>query len=58
MSDQKPFNDAVDHMKTFEGLPAQTDMKTLPKPIRYFGYFFLVFFAVSLLFIVLGIFIT
>ncbi|MGX1195425.1 amino acid transporter [Metabacillus sp. SLBN-84] len=58
MSDQKPFNDAVDHMKTIEGLPAQTDMKKLPKPIRYFGYFFLVFFAVSLLFIVLGVLLT
>ncbi|MEK3806301.1 amino acid transporter [Bacillus sp. FSL H8-0547] len=58
MSDQKPFNDVTDHMKTIEGLPAQTDMKKLPKLIRYFGYFFLVFFAVSLLFIVIGVLIT
>lgn len=58
MSDQKPFNDAVEHMKTIEGLPSQTDMKKLPRPIRYFGYFFLGFFAVSLLFIMLGVLIT
>ncbi|MDX8289315.1 amino acid transporter [Metabacillus indicus] len=58
MSDQKPFNDAVEHMERIEGLPSQTDMKKLPRPIRYFGYFFLGFFAVSLLFIVLGVLIT
>ena len=58
MSDQKPFNNAVEHMKRIEGLPSQTDMKKLPRPIRYFGYFFLGFFAISLLFIMLGVLIT
>ncbi|WP_282034434.1 amino acid transporter [Metabacillus indicus] len=58
MSDQKPFNEAVEHMKGIEGLPSQTDMKKLPRPIRYFGYFFLGFFAVCLLFIVLGVLMT
>ncbi|WP_203289456.1 amino acid transporter [Metabacillus sp. cB07] len=58
MSDQKPFNDAVEHMKKIEGLPWQIDMKKLPRPIRYFGYFFLGSFAISLLFIMLGVLIT
>ena len=46
MSDQKPFNDAVEHMKRIEGL------------LRYFEYFYLGFFAISILFIVLGVLIT
>jgi hypothetical protein len=50
MSDKKPFNDAMEHMNQIEGYPTDVDLKKLPKPLRYFGYFIFGFFSVSILF--------
>ncbi|MBS4194152.1 amino acid transporter [Lederbergia citri] len=44
MSDRKPINDAMEHMSNIEGYPTDVDLKKLPKPLRYFGYFFIGFF--------------
>lgn len=55
MSEKKPINDAMDHMKNIEGFPTDVDFKKLPKPLKYFGYFFIVFFSLSLIFIMIGI---
>ena len=59
MTDKKPMNDAVEHMKNIEGsLPSNVDLKKLPKPLRYFGYFFIGFMSISLLIILIGMLIT
>lgn len=54
MPDKKPINDAMDHLCKIEGYPTDVDLKKLPKPLRYFGYFFLGFFALSIIFIVIA----
>lgn len=53
MSEKKPFNDATDHLTKIEGYPVNVEMKKLPKPLRYFGYFVFGFFAISILFIII-----
>ena len=53
MSDKKPINDAMEHLSNIEGYPTDVDLKKLPKPLRYFGYFFMGFFSISLLFIII-----
>lgn len=61
MSDrkQKPFNDAVDHLNSIEGFPTnKPDLNMLPKFLRYFGYFFVAFFSLSVLMIIIGIIFT
>ncbi|MCM3666461.1 amino acid transporter [Mesobacillus subterraneus] len=50
MSDKKPINDAMEHMNQIEGYPTDVDLKKLPKPLRYFGYFVFGFFSVTILF--------
>lgn len=48
MTEQKPFNDVTNHLQRIEGYPSSTvDFETLPKPIRYFGYFFVSLFSLS-----------
>jgi hypothetical protein len=40
--DNKPFNDVIDHMNKIEGNGANlanADMDSMPKPLKYFGYF-------------------
>ena len=54
MSDKKPINDAMEHLSNIEGYPTDVDLKKLPKPLRYFGYFFMGFFSISLLFIIIA----
>jgi hypothetical protein len=44
--ENKPFNDVIDHFNKIEGNAAnlaKTDIKKLPKPIRYIGYFMIGF---------------
>ncbi|MBT2690588.1 amino acid transporter [Bacillus sp. ISL-47] len=53
MQDKKTFNDATDHLNKIEGYPANVELKKLPRPLRFFGYFFIIFFAVSVLFIII-----
>ncbi len=54
MSDKKPINDAMDHMGKIEGYPTDVDLKKLPKPLRYFGYFMIGFFSIAILFILIA----
>ncbi|WP_421378253.1 amino acid transporter [Bacillus salacetis] len=58
MTEKKPFNDATEHMKNIEGYPSDMDLKKLPRPLRYFGYFFITFFALSVLFIIIANIVT
>ena len=54
--DKKPFNDAIDHLNRIEGNVAnlaQADLKKMPKPLRYFGYFMAGFFSISILLIII-----
>lgn len=51
----KPFNDAMDHMNKVEGTVAnlaKADLNKLPKPLKYFGYFMAGFFSISILLII------
>ena len=54
MSKKKHINDAMEHMSKIEGYPADVNLNKLPKPLKYFGYFVIVFFALAVLFIVIG----
>jgi hypothetical protein len=54
MSDKKPINDVMEHMSKIEGYPTDVDLKKLPKPLRYFGYFMICFFSLSVLFIIMA----
>lgn len=54
MTDKKPINDAMEHMSKIEGYPTNVDLKKLPKPLRYFGYFMIGFFLLSILLIIAG----
>ncbi|WP_409250712.1 amino acid transporter [Bacillus sp. SCS-153A] len=54
MSDKKPINDAMEHLSNIEGYPVDADLNKLPKPLKYFGYFFITFFALSVLFIIIA----
>lgn len=58
MSDKKPINDAMEHMSNIEGYPTDVDIKGLPKPLRYFGYFMICFFSLAILFIIIAEFLT
>jgi hypothetical protein len=54
--DKKSFNDAIDHMNKIEGNVsnlAKTDLKKLPRPLRYFGYFMVGFFSISIILILI-----
>lgn len=55
---KKTFNDALEHMDKIEGNVtnlANADLKKLPKPLKYFGYFMTIFFSISiLLFLILN----
>jgi hypothetical protein len=54
--ENKPFNDVIDHFNKIEGNAAnlaKTDMKKLPKPIRYIGYFMFSFFSVSIFLVII-----
>jgi hypothetical protein len=54
MTDKKPINDAMEHMSKIEGYPTDVDLIRLPKPLRYFGYFFIGFFSLAILFIIIA----
>ncbi|MBM7702995.1 amino acid transporter [Metabacillus iocasae] len=58
MSNRKPINDVMKHLNKLEGYPTNVELKTLPKPLRYFGYFFISFFALAALIILMGVIIT
>ncbi|NHM30978.1 amino acid transporter [Neobacillus terrae] len=52
VEENKPFNDIIDHFNKVEGNASEivkTDLKKLPKPIRYIGYFMIAFLCISFL---------
>ncbi|SMQ80666.1 hypothetical protein SAMN05444673_3972 [Bacillus sp. OV166] len=54
--ENKPFNDVIDHIKKIEGNAANVSkdaVKKLPKPLKYFGYFFAVFLSISILLMII-----
>ena len=54
--DKKPLNDAIDHLNKIEGSafhPSNADLNKLPKPLRFFGYFMITFFGISLLLVII-----
>jgi hypothetical protein len=54
--DNKPFNDAIDHLNKIEGNVAnlaKADLNKLPRPLKYFGYFMAAFFSISILLIII-----
>lgn len=53
MTKYKPFNDVIDHYDKIEGNAANGNLRKQPKPIRYFGYFFISFFAIGILLLII-----
>lgn len=54
--EKKPFNDVIDHFNKIEGNAANlvnTDLKKLPKPIKYIGFFMIGFFSISIVLMIL-----
>ncbi|WP_045518762.1 hypothetical protein [Neobacillus niacini] len=54
--ENKPFNDVIDHFNKIEGNatnPTNAKLKKLPKPLKYFGYFMIGFFSISMLLIII-----
>lgn len=47
MSNRKPFNDVDEHMKNIVGVPDKIELKKLPKPLRWVGYFVALFLGVT-----------
>lgn len=47
MSKRKPFNDVDEHMKNIVGVPDKIELKKLPKPLRWVGYFIALFLGVT-----------
>jgi hypothetical protein len=46
----KPFNDATEHYQKIMGMPNKSaDLKSMPKPIRWFGYFIIGFVICAVL---------
>lgn len=58
MFEGKSINDAMVHINNIEGYPNDVNPKKLPKPIRYFGYFFIAFFSITVPFIIIAIILT
>lgn len=51
--EKKPFNDAMEHLNQIEGYPTNVEMKKLPKPLRFFGYFIFGFFGLTILLMII-----
>lgn len=54
----KPFNDAVDHLQTHVGMPGKVDLKRKPLFIRLIGYFLFGFMGIAVVIILIGIILT
>jgi hypothetical protein len=54
--EKKPFNDVIGHFNKIEGNAANlanTDLKKLPKPIKYIGFFMIGFFSISIVLMII-----
>lgn len=52
----KPFNDVINHFNRIEGNAGSTSnakLSRLPKPLKYFGYFIIGFFSLSVLLMII-----
>lgn len=46
--ERKPFNDVDEHyQKHVGGAPSSFNMKQMPKPIRWIGYFMITFIVIA-----------
>ena len=54
----KPFNDAIDHLQTHVGMPGKVDMKRKPLFIRLIGYILFGFMGIAVVVILIGIILT
>ena len=54
----KPFNDAVDHLQTHVGMPGKVNIKKMPLFIRLIGYILFGLMGVAAVIILIGIIIT
>ncbi|MEH7013260.1 amino acid transporter [Neobacillus niacini] len=54
--ENKPFNDVIDHFNKIEGNAANrsnTELKKLPKPLKYFGFFIIGLFSISIVLMII-----
>ncbi|MFM1650541.1 hypothetical protein ACI7RC_00405 [Brevibacillus sp. B_LB10_24] len=50
------FNSVTDHYQNIMGVPKQTvDLNSMPKPLRWFGYFFYAIIGIGAIFLVIGL---
>ena len=52
----KPFNDVIDHFDKIEGnagSPNNAKFSKLPNPLKFFGYFIIGFFSLSILLMII-----
>lgn len=52
----EPFNDVIDHFNKIEGnvgRPSNANLKKIPKPLKYFGYFIIALFSISILLLII-----
>lgn len=55
--EKKPFNDVIDHLNKIEGNATNSSnakLKNLPGPLKFFGYFVIGFFSITILFIIIA----
>ena len=54
--ENKPINDVIDHFNKIEGNTAKlakTNLKKLPKALKYFGYFIIGFLSISIVLLII-----
>ena len=54
----KPFNDAINHLQTHIGMPGKVDLKRKPLFIRLIGYILFGLMGIMAFVIVIGIILT
>lgn len=52
--EKKPFNDVDEHYQKHVGTPSSYNLKQMPKPIRYIGYFMIGCMVIAALLIIGG----
>jgi hypothetical protein len=55
-NDVQPFNNVTDHYHKIMGLPTKrADLSSMPKPVRWFAYFFYTVIVLGAIAIAIGI---
>ncbi|MFC5529767.1 hypothetical protein [Cohnella yongneupensis] len=56
INETKPFNDVTEHYQNIMGMPNKpADLSSMPKAVRWFGYFFIGMAVVCFLLMVIGV---